>query len=86
MKMIVAIIERHNAEPISQELISANFRVTRLASTGGFLREGETTLMVGVDDHDVESVLKIFRDFFPRNPEKRQATLYVLNMKNITRV
>ena len=86
MKMIVAIIDDNHSEHISATLVSNNFRVTRLASTGGFLREGETTLMVGVDDEQVESALQIFRDFFPPAPEKLQATLYVLNVKSFDRV
>ena len=37
------------------------FRATRLASTGGFRREGNTTIMMGVEDDDIEPVLAILR-------------------------
>jgi uncharacterized protein YaaQ len=42
-------------------LLAAGFRTTRLASTGGFRREGNTTIMMGVEDDDVEPVLALLR-------------------------
>ena len=51
MKMIMAIMEDHFSDATSSALVKANYRVTRLASTGGLLREGATTLMVGVAAH-----------------------------------
>ena len=59
MKMIMAIVENHFSDATSGALIGANFRVTRLASTGGFLREGATTLMVGVEDDQLEKALQL---------------------------
>ena len=88
MKMIVAIVEDSKSESISQALLAANFRVTRLASTGSFLREGATTLMVGVEDAEVENALEMIRAQLPGelDPERVRATLYVLNVKNFNRV
>jgi uncharacterized protein YaaQ len=88
MKMIIAIIENHLSEATSSALLTRNFRVTRLASTGGFLREGTTTLMVGVDNDQLETALEIIREQTPpsEDSEKIQATIYVLNVKNFRRV
>lgn len=88
MKMIVAIIENHLSEPTSKALMRNNFRVTRLASIGGFLREGATTLMIGVEDDELEAALEIIRLQTPPSddPNKIQATMYVLNVKNFRRV
>ena len=88
MKMIIAIIENHYSDAISRALLSQNFRITRLASTGGFLREGATTLMVGVEDEQLEPALEIIRaETLPsEDPNKIQATIYVLNIKNFKRV
>ena len=86
MKMIVAILDNNKAEQISKILLNADFRVTRLASTGGFLREGQTTLMVGVDDEKVETALQFFRDNLPPKDNEIQATLYVLKVRNFQRV
>ncbi len=86
MKMIVAIIDDDKVENVSQTLIKENFRVTQLATTGGFLRGGATTLMVGIDDELVEKALQIIRDQIPSDEDKKQATLYVLNVKSHDRV
>jgi uncharacterized protein YaaQ len=88
MKMIITIIENNLSEATSAALIAQNFRITRLASTGGFLREGATTLMIGVEDEKLENALDIIRQQTPPSddPEKIQATIYVLNVKNFGRV
>jgi uncharacterized protein YaaQ len=88
MKMIVAIIENNLSEKVSKALISEGFRLTRLASTGGFLREGATTLMVGVEDEELENALGIIRQQTPSTGEagKIHATIYVLNVTNFQRI
>lgn len=88
MKMIIAIIENHYSDAISGALLSQDFRITRLASTGGFLREGATTLMVGVEDEQLETALEIIRAQTPPVDDlnKIQATIYVLNIKKFKRV
>ncbi|MBU0511677.1 MAG: cyclic-di-AMP receptor [Chloroflexi bacterium] len=88
MKMIFAIVDDTKSAVISQALLTANFRVTQLASTGGFLRGGATTLMVGVDDDKVEPALQVIRELIPplSDPDEKQATLYVLNVKSFDRV
>ena len=86
--MIFAIVDDTKSEAISQALLTANFRVTQLASTGGFLRGGATTLMAGVEDNKVEQALQVIRDQIPpsSDPEKIRATLYVINVKSFDRV
>ena len=88
MKMIMAIVEDHFSNATSSSLVKANFRVTRLASTGGFLREGATTLMVGVEDDQLDSALELIREQIPLSddPDKIHATIYVLNVKDFRRV
>ena len=61
MKMVLAVVANHVAEGLTDALLAAGFRTTRLASTGGFRREGNTTIMVGVEDDDVEPVLAILK-------------------------
>ena len=48
MKMIVAILKDEDTEPVTQALVDLGLCVTRIASTGGILRQGRSTLMVGV--------------------------------------
>lgn len=88
MKMIIAITENHMSDATSAALIAENFRVTRLASTGGFLREGATTLMIGVEDEQLDTALDLIRKTTPpsEDPNKHLTTIYVLNVKNFKKV
>jgi uncharacterized protein YaaQ len=60
-KLIVAVIQNEVADAVVDALLEAEFRATRLASTGGFLRRGNTTLLVGADEDQVEQVLDLIR-------------------------
>ena len=59
MKLILAIINNDDSSSLSSSLTQAGFSATRLATTGGFLRAGNTTLIIGVTDEKVEQVLEI---------------------------
>jgi uncharacterized protein YaaQ len=61
MKMVLAVVANHVAEGLTDALLAAGFRTTRLASTGGFRREGNTTILIGVEDEDVDPVIAILR-------------------------
>ncbi len=57
MKLIIAIVQDDDALNLVDTLTEERFRVTKLATTGGFLKSGNTTLMMGVDDDKVNHVL-----------------------------
>ncbi|SHH76792.1 cyclic-di-AMP receptor [Sporanaerobacter acetigenes] len=59
MKLIIAIVQDQDASNLVEELTEEEFRITKLASTGGFLKSGNTTLLIGVEDESVEKVLDI---------------------------
>ncbi|MBQ8201091.1 MAG: cyclic-di-AMP receptor [Clostridia bacterium] len=59
MKLIVAIVQDEDASRLVNQLMKEGFGVTKLATTGGFLRAGNTTLLVGVDDEKLQSVMDI---------------------------
>ena len=59
MKLILAIVQDADAGRLQEVLRERGFQSTKLASTGGFLREGNTTVLIGVDDHKVEDVKAI---------------------------
>ncbi len=61
MKLIVTVVQDKDAPRLIEDLVGAGFRATKLASTGGFLKEGNTTLLVGVQDDEVDKVLDIVR-------------------------
>ena len=54
MKLLIFVTDNSQADAIIDTLVEHSFRVTRLATTGGFLRRGNTTLLVGVEEHQVE--------------------------------
>ncbi|UHA75354.1 cyclic-di-AMP receptor [Paenibacillus sp. 481] len=62
MKLIVAIVQDKDSSRLSHALVKSSFRATKLASTGGFLRSGNTTFMIGVEDEQVDEVLDIIRN------------------------
>jgi uncharacterized protein YaaQ len=61
MKLIIAMVQDEDSEVAVQALTERGHRVTRLATTGGFLRRGNTTLLVGVEDAQVDDVLAVLR-------------------------
>ena len=87
MKMIIVIVKDSDAEPVTQALTANNFRVTRIASTGGFLRSGVVTLLIGVDDERVEEGIQVVRNTLgePTSKESR-ATLFVVPVQRFEQV
>ena len=61
MKLILAVVEDDDAARLMDALIEDDFSATKLASTGGSLLRGNTTLMIGVEVHQVDQVLDIVR-------------------------
>lgn len=86
MKLLITIINDNDNEPVSQALIEANFRVTRIASTGGFFRKGCSTLVIGLRDERVEQAIALIRDKTTpsTDPGVVRATLFVVPVENFT--
>ncbi|MCL2741567.1 MAG: cyclic-di-AMP receptor [Oscillospiraceae bacterium] len=59
MKLLFAIMHDDDSPKVMGELNKNGFYVTKLNSTGGFLKSGNTTLLVGVDEAKLETVLGI---------------------------
>lgn len=59
MKLIIAIVQDEDAARLVSQLMSSGFGVTKLATTGGFLRAGNTTLLVGVDDEKFQDAMDV---------------------------
>ncbi|MGH2557948.1 MAG: cyclic-di-AMP receptor [Thermomicrobiales bacterium] len=60
-KLIIGVVQNEDADAVVDALLEDDFRATRLASTGGFLRRGNTTLMIGADEDQVDRVLDLIR-------------------------
>lgn len=61
MKLIIAVVQDKDSNRLSNALVKAEFRATKLASTGGFLKAGNSTFLVGTDDEKIEEVLEIIK-------------------------
>ena len=62
MKMILAVIDKDDAPGVISNLSSEGFSITRLSTTGGFLRAGNVTILVGVDDEKTKDVIAIIKE------------------------
>src|SRR5699024_5674098 len=84
MKLIIAVIQDKDANRLTDALGSENFQTTKLATTGGFLTEGNTTLMIGYEDEHDDDALSIIRDncsqrehmLAPSSPKRGNADSY----------
>ncbi len=59
MKLVVCVVHNRDRGKITEELVKAGFKFTVIGSTGGFLREGNTTFLIGIDEADLETVKAI---------------------------
>lgn len=57
MKLVLIIVANEDANAVSKVLLKEKFFVTKLATTGGLLKNGNTTLLVGTDDDKVQKVV-----------------------------
>lgn len=62
MKLIVAVVQDKDSNRLSNALVDEDYRATKLASTGGFLRAGNTTFLIGVEDEHINKVLDIIQN------------------------
>lgn len=61
MKLVIAVVQDKDSNRLSNALIKEGFRATKLASTGGFLRSGNTTFMIGIEDDRVQQVMQVIK-------------------------
>jgi len=87
MKMIITIMRDVDADPVTQALTAGKFRVTRIASTGGLLHRGVTTLMVGVEDESVEAAIQVMKDHCaPAEQGEKRATVFVVPVERFVQI
>jgi uncharacterized protein YaaQ len=59
MKFIIAIVQDYDCDRLLRTVTSAGLRATKIASTGGFLRTGNTTVMMGVQEHRLQTCYRL---------------------------
>jgi len=62
MKLIISIVHSDDADPLARVLRQKGYRSTRVSTTGGFLREGNATILIGAEAEHVEEILGIIRE------------------------
>jgi uncharacterized protein YaaQ len=87
MKLMIVIVRDQDSENVIQALVAKELRVTRVASTGGFLRRGNVTLLIGVDDNKVETVIDLLNSTCsPSDGEEHRATIFVVDMPHFEQI
>ena len=97
MKLIQAIVHSDDADAVINALLAQGFRATRMGSTGGFLRQGNTTIVSGVEEGQVDETLNIIKQHvksrlhMPRWPQTEEvevsgAIVFVINVERIERL
>lgn len=61
MKMIIAIVQSKDSNRLRKAFNKADIHVTQLSTTGGFLREGNATFLIGIEDDRVQEVLSVIK-------------------------
>lgn len=71
VKLVVAVVHDSDVPDLMEDLTKNEFQATKLATTGGFLKEGNTTFLIGTDEKHVEKVIAIIKE----NCESRKKTI-----------
>lgn len=86
MKLVISIVNKDDAGHVSNALTKSGFYVTKLATSGSFLRKGNTTFLVGTEDEKVKDVIEIVTVTAKRRVENDPVLTEALqdNYSNVT--
>ena len=76
MKLIIAIVSNDDANKVQSELTKNGFSITKLATTGGFLMSGNTTLICGTQDEKVDKAISIIGEFSKKRTQMVPSSTY----------
>jgi uncharacterized protein YaaQ len=81
MKLLIIIVQDSDGDAVVQTLVEKGYRITRMASTGGFLRHGNVTLLAGVENDQVKPVMSLLHRVCSTSEEgQHRATVFVVKM------
>lgn len=94
MKLIIAIVQDDFATKVIRSLMDKKYRTTKLSSTGGFLKSGNTTLLIGVEDEKVDEIIKIIEEEYKSKKVAKSkdgitedgAHLFILDMHDFKKI
>jgi len=87
-RLIIALLRDADGEEVLRALLEAEYRVTRIASTGGFMRRGNSTLLIGVEKERVETAIQLIRNHSAPaiDPGLKRATIFVLKVDQFEQI
>ena len=74
MKLIIAVVQDEDSSRLLSELMQQGFGVTKLATTGGFLKAGNTTLLLGVDNQRLDEAIRVIESVCKSRKQVSTAT------------
>jgi uncharacterized protein YaaQ len=81
MKLMFVVVRDADADFVVQSLVENHYRVTRVASTGGFMRRGNVTLMIGIEEDHLQTVIDLLhKTCCPPEDAQHRATIFVVDM------
>jgi uncharacterized protein YaaQ len=97
MKLTLTVVRNDEVNKVVDALTDYGFYVTRLTSTGGFLRMGSTVLMSGVEDDQIDQMMKIIRSHtsihvnppsshLPQETRVSRAVVFVLGLERLEKL
>ena len=86
MKRIIVILKDHLRDGLTRALTDGQYRVTGIASTGGFMRSGVATLLIGVEDGQVDAAIDLIRETISPGTGEKQATVFVVPVSRFEQV
>jgi uncharacterized protein YaaQ len=88
MKLVTAIVHNEDAAALVDALLEKEYRATRVNSSGGFLKQGNATILVGVGDDQVDAVLEPGEFYmpYPVEVEVGGATVFVIPVERFERL
>jgi len=87
MKLIITIIRDTDDGNVINHLVEQGYRVTRVASTGGFMRRGNVTLLIGAEADQVQAVMDLLRQVCsPPETGHHRATVFVVDAQDFVQV
>lgn len=86
MKLIVVIMEDDLSHILSKELLENKVSSTKLSSTGGFLKKGNTTMLIGTDEEKEQSILDLIKNVCDENDvesdNESKANIFVMDLED----
>lgn len=75
MKLVIAVVSSDDANKVQKGLIKNNFFATRLQTQGSFLKAGNSTFLIGINDEKVPQVLEVIEEFSKKRVQEVPNTI-----------